>query len=241
MILVRHGHSTWNAEGIIQGSTDFPVLTKKGESHAEISHQMLADDNFDVCFANPLARSTKTTEIIWGPHQQMIIPEIDLREIDLYSFQGLLKGGGKVRFGSAFHQWRVDPVNFVIADHYPMRELWDRARNCWTKILAHDSRHVLVVAHNVVNQALVATSFGLEAEYFRVLLQSNCGVSVLNFTPRQEGDSPQICLNLLNQTPGLPVAGGKYGGREASKQIILVCNGSTQRNPEDDFFCVINH
>ena len=36
---------------------------------------------------SPLARSKKTAEIIWGSRQQQIIPEYDLREIDLYSFQ----------------------------------------------------------------------------------------------------------------------------------------------------------
>lgn len=39
-------------------------------------------------------------------------------------------------------------------------------------------------------------------------------------------------IELLMQTPGSPVAGGKSGGREASKRIILVCNGSTQGNTE---------
>ena len=48
----------------------------------------------------------------------------------------------------------------MIDGHYPVRELWERARSCWTKILAHDSRSVLVVAHNAVNQALVATAIG---------------------------------------------------------------------------------
>lgn len=50
VVLVRHGQSTWNAEGRIQGSSDFAVLTKKGEAQAETSRQMLIDDSFDVCF-----------------------------------------------------------------------------------------------------------------------------------------------------------------------------------------------
>ncbi|XP_004506138.1 probable 2-carboxy-D-arabinitol-1-phosphatase isoform X2 [Cicer arietinum] len=238
VVLVRHGQSTWNAEGRIQGSSDFSVLTNKGESQAETSRQMLINDNFDVCFASPLARSKRTAEIIWGPRQQLIIPEFNLREIDLYSFQGLLKHEGKARFGSSYQQWQVDAANFVIDGHYPVRELWDRARSCWTKILDHDSRSVLVVAHNAVNQALISTAIGLGEEYFRTLLQSNCGVSVLDFTPRSDGVSPLISLNRLNQTPGSPVAGGKSGGREASKRIILVCNGSTQGNTEDGFLFV---
>ena len=56
--------------------------------------------------------------------------------------------------------WQKDAPNFNIDGHYPLRELWDRASSCWQKILIHDSRSVLVVAHNVVNQALVATAMG---------------------------------------------------------------------------------
>ncbi|ESQ42220.1 hypothetical protein EUTSA_v10013362mg [Eutrema salsugineum] len=225
VVLVRHGQSTWNEEGRIQGSSDFSVLTKKGENQADISRQMLIDDSFDVCFASPLKRSKKTAEIIWGNRETEMIFDYDLREIDLYSFQGLLKKEGKAKFGEAFRQWQEDPANFNIDGHYPVRELWSRARSCWTGILAHESKSVLVVAHNAVNQALMATAIGLGAEYFRSLLQSNCGVSVLDFTTRADGGSPHVCLNRLNQTPKSPLAGGSSGGREASKQIILVCHG----------------
>lgn len=41
VILVRHGQSTWNAEGRIQGSSNVSVLTKKGESQAETTRQMV--------------------------------------------------------------------------------------------------------------------------------------------------------------------------------------------------------
>ena len=50
VIMVRHGESTWNAEGRIQGSSDFSVLTSKGVSQAETSRTMLEADQFDVCF-----------------------------------------------------------------------------------------------------------------------------------------------------------------------------------------------
>ncbi|KAL1199201.1 putative 2-carboxy-D-arabinitol-1-phosphatase [Cardamine amara subsp. amara] len=233
VVLVRHGQSTWNEEGRIQGSSDFSVLTTKGENQADISRQMLIHDSFDVCFTSPLKRSKRTAEIIWGSRESEMIFDYDLREIDLYSFQGLLKKQGKEKFGEAFKQWQQDPVNFSIDGHYPVRELWSRARSCWNGVLAHESKSVLVVAHNAVNQALVATALGLGTEYFRSLLQSNCGVSVLDFTPRADGGSPHVCLNRLNQTPNSPLAGGSSGGRKTSMQIILVCHG--QRDNEAAF------
>ncbi|KAH0668195.1 hypothetical protein KY285_029401 [Solanum tuberosum] len=232
VVLVRHGQSTWNAEGRIQGSSDFSVLTSKGESQAETSRQMLIDDSFDICFSSPLRRSKRTAEIIWGAREEEIITDSDMREIDLYSFQGLLKHEGKAKYGEAFRQWQIDAPNFIIDGHYPVRELWARAKSCWDKILVHESKSVLVVAHNAVNQALVATAIGLGTEYFRILLQSNCGVSVLDFTPQSEGGTPNICLNRLNQTPGSPVAGGSSAGRKTSKRIVLVCHGVSESDLE---------
>ncbi|KAI7991562.1 hypothetical protein LOK49_LG12G01735 [Camellia lanceoleosa] len=73
VVLVRHGQSTWNEEGRIQGSSDFSVLTPKGESQAETSRLMLIDDSFDVCFSSA--------------RKEEIITDSDLREIDPYSFQ----------------------------------------------------------------------------------------------------------------------------------------------------------
>ena len=59
-----------------------------------------------------------------------------------------------------YRQWQKNAANFSIDGHYPVRELWGRARSCWERILAHEGKSVLVVAHNAVNQALVATSLG---------------------------------------------------------------------------------
>ncbi|KAI5084478.1 hypothetical protein GOP47_0000647 [Adiantum capillus-veneris] len=236
VVLVRHGQSTWNAEGRIQGSSDFAVLTAKGESQAETSRQMLLSDVFDVCFHSPLARAKRTAEIIWGHRTNSMIPIDDLREIDLYGFQGLMKNEGKERYGNAYRTWQVDAANFLIDGHYPVRELWARAQKCWEEILCHSGQSILVVAHNAVNQALVATATGLGPEYFRLLLQSNCGVSVLDFAPRTIGHGlPSVCLDRLNQTPSPPVAGEQAGGRKAAFRIILVCHGATDSSVENRF------
>lgn len=232
VVLVRHGQSTWNAEGRIQGSSDLSVLTPKGVSQAETSRLMLLSDSFDACFVSPLARSRRTAEIIWDSRGKDLIPDYDLREIDLYSFQGLLKHEGKEKYGALFQQWQKNAPSCSIDGHYPVRELWDRAQSCWERILAHEGKSVLVVAHNAVNQALVATSLGLGTEFFRTLLQSNCGASVLDFTPQTGGRPPSVCLNRLNQTPNSPVSAESSAGRKSSRKIVLVCQGATQNSSE---------
>lgn len=41
VVLVRHGQSTWNAEGRIQGSSNFSRLTPKGIKQAETTQEMV--------------------------------------------------------------------------------------------------------------------------------------------------------------------------------------------------------
>lgn len=41
VVLVRHGQSTWNAEGRIQGSSDDSVLTEFGEAQAHTTREMV--------------------------------------------------------------------------------------------------------------------------------------------------------------------------------------------------------
>eukprot|EP00899_Mesostigma_viride_P008350 jgi/Mesvir1/17516/Mv08770-RA.1 len=242
VVLVRHGQSTWNKEGRIQGSSDFAVLTPKGEGQAETIRQTLANDTFDVCFRSPLARASKTADIICQGRDLALQDVHEIREIDLYSFQGLLKQEGVQRFGTEYVMWKSDPSNFEIDGHYPVRELWSRANAAWGKILAAEGASVLVVAHNAVIQALVATALGIGPSYFRTILQSNCGVSVLDFTPPfskagsrgAAGGSgatapPTVMAERLNQTPGPPVMGASseppLKGPAPRVRLLLVRDG----------------
>lgn len=80
------------------------------------------------------------------------------------------------------------------------RELWYRASLAWREILtSHDSaQSTLLVAHNAVNQALVATAIGLPPTYFRRLLQNNAATTVLDFQPSKDGP-PRVNVDRLNQ------------------------------------------
>lgn len=56
-----------------------------------------------------------------------------LREVDLYSFQGLVKAEAK---GSPrYADWSKAPHRFELDGHAPVRELWYRASVAWNSIL----------------------------------------------------------------------------------------------------------
>ena len=121
VVLVRHGQSTWNAEGRIQGSSNHAVLTDLGASQADTTREMLMGENFDIMMCSPLARSKRTAEIIWSDRKNPSIEVPQLREIDLYSLQGLLKHEGKERFGDIYKVWQKRPHELEIDGHAPVR------------------------------------------------------------------------------------------------------------------------
>jgi len=139
----------------------------------------------------------------------------DLREIDLYAFQGLDKNDKetieKREFTNAYAQWKTAPEKFEVSGHFPVVELWERGDKCWKEyifpLVLDESKSIdslLVVAHNAVNQSLLGNALGIGPEYFRRILQNNCGITKVELTTTSLGkdNSNELTLVKLNQTGG---------------------------------------
>ena len=63
MVLIRHGESTANANGVWQGQSEFP-LSEEGRRQAHRAGRALAGETFDGLYASPLGRAFETAEII---------------------------------------------------------------------------------------------------------------------------------------------------------------------------------
>ncbi|KAL6762074.1 phosphoglycerate mutase [Haematococcus lacustris] len=209
--IVRHGQSTWNAESRVQGSSDQSVLTDKGIAQARATAAMLAGQHFDCMFYSPLARAAQTADLVWAGREVPRVSLTLLREIDLYTFQGLLKADIKASYPAEYTTWQQQPDQFQLMGHYPVREMWYRASLAWHRMLGSDFAWTtgLVVAHNNTNQALVATALGLPCTMVRRLVQSNAAVSSLLLRPGEQQDQPPLVqLQCLNQSRDSPYRGG---------------------------------
>lgn len=229
-MLVRHGQSTFNAQGRIQGSSNESLLTERGQEQAHHVQRILAGVHFDCLFKSPLERASHTADIIWNNRSGNVTSLYGLREIDLFSFEGMLKSEGKRLFGDAFATWQSDPANFVIDGRMPVPELWERARTCWDDVLDSNASSILLVAHNAVLQALVCTALGVGPSYFRHLLQSNCGVSVLDFGPPEIAGDPCVVIERLNETPSFPTR--SEAPRSPGGRLVIVVHGQDEAEAE---------
>ncbi|EFJ14807.1 hypothetical protein SELMODRAFT_445834 [Selaginella moellendorffii] len=192
--LVRHGLSSWNEEGRIQGSSDKSVLTEIGVSQAQRCKHALSKIKFDKCYASPISRAKSSAEIMWSGREEPLIFLESLGEANLLFLEGMKNQDARQEFPELFKAWREDPRNFNVNGVYPVVNLWGRAKKAWAEMLAGSGQTVLVVTHKSILRALICTALGLEPERFRAIDINNSGIS--SFTVNKLGEPMLDSLNL---------------------------------------------
>ena len=211
----------------MQGSSNNSELTERGKEQAATTKTLLENANFEASFVSPLKRAQSTADIVWQSSD--VKPEVlsSLREIDLYSFQGLVKKEAEKDFADKYALWKKHPSSFEIDGHYPVKELWFRASLAWQKILRSEGTNILVVAHNAINQALLCSATGLPASYFRRFVQSNGALTAIDFFPNpSKKAAPKIVVDRMNQSPVRP-SWSKTRKESTSQKFVLIRHAAT--------------
>ncbi len=238
VVIVRHGESTFNLESRIQGRSDLSRLTSTGESQAQCVAKTLVGIPFSQAYCSPLTRAYDTARIILKEREGIPLHITEqLREIDLTAWEGLTFAEVKEKYPDDYHLWRQHPENLELEGCFPVRDLWQQARNFWQTLAQRlqtvpDNAgmvNILLVGHSGINRALISTAIGLAPHYYHRLGQDNCAISVLNF-PQGISSAPQ--LESLNITAHLGQAMPK---RKQGMRILLVRHGETQWNREQRF------
>ena len=136
LVLVRHGQSSFNAKGLIQGRTDDSLLTDIGYEQALKAGKALSKINFDKIYSSPLVRAAETAKTIEKSFEkeQEIILDNNLLEVDLSEWSGLKINEIKNKFPEIYPIWKNDPENLILKrsdnkTYKPIQELFFQARN----------------------------------------------------------------------------------------------------------------
>jgi broad specificity phosphatase PhoE len=97
LLLVRHGETDWNRDGIWQGWAD-PPLNATGRAQARALADQLRDAPFDAVYSSDLRRARETAEIVADPHGVPVVADPGLREIDIGAWSGLTRAQIEARF-----------------------------------------------------------------------------------------------------------------------------------------------
>lgn len=202
LVIVRHGQTSANLDGVWHGSTD-TALTPHGHTQAQRVADFLAQDCPDAgaLYASPLQRARHTAAPI---AEQLGLPlqvEPDLREFDL----GTWEGKTYRELMTEHRLWDEMKSNPDFAPHGGESPLGvaSRLAGSWQRIArAHPERPTIVVTHGgAISLALAYLLDGNYANWNRVM--ENCAVSELVL-------APEIRLTRFNVTSHLESESGSH-------------------------------
>jgi probable phosphoglycerate mutase len=244
VIILRHGQSSYNSQGRIQGRSDASVLTDKGRSDAQTTGEALKGLKFGAVYCSPLqrAQSTAKTVVACLDDNYEPIPDDRLLEVDLPLWENMLNSEVKEKFASEYQAWKQRPHELKMlltqadgtqTEHFPVLSLYEQAANFWQGVLPkHENETILIVAHNGINRALISTALNIPPNRYHSIQQSNCGVTVLNFAG---GFGDGVQLESLNQTSHLGQPLPSFRPEHQGPRLLLVRHGETNWNRDGKF------
>jgi phosphoserine phosphatase len=246
VIIVRHGQSTYNTEKRIQGRTDASTLTEKGRNDASLLSKALSNIQFNAIYSSPLQRAKHTADIIHSElitHSESALPQTSdkLLEIDLPLWEKMLSAEVKQKFAEDYRIWKEYPHELRMQvseagetkEHFPVLALYEQARGFWQEILSrHQGQTILIVGHNGINRALLGTALSISPSRYHCIQQSNCGISVLNFSG---GLEEPVQLESMNQTQHLGEILPSLRPNHQGVRLLLVRHGETEWNRQGRF------
>ena len=241
LVLVRHGLSSFNERGLIQGRTDDSLLTDKGYEQALQAGKALSKINFDEIYSSPLVRAAETAKTIKKcfDKKQEIIFDNNLLEVDLNEWSGLKVDEIKNKFPEIYTIWKNDPENLILKrsndkSYKPIQELFDQARNFIEDIFRihfdKDDSNILVVGHNAILRCLILLLLGKPKRGFRKIRLENASFSILNISRNDNTVKTQI--ECLNQTSHL---NKNIPNQIGDSRLFLIRHGETNWNKEGRF------
>lgn len=182
VILVRHGRTTYNAQGRPQGFLDIP-LSEEGLSQAKLLAESLKDYPIDVFIASPLSRAYVTTETVAKLHGMTIAYTDDrLREMNYGDYAGLTPEEQQQKFPEVYKTLHSRPWLVQFPNGENLRDLQYRSREAIEDAVAkYPGKTIFIGAHSRVNMAIISSVMGIDLEHFWQIGSDNTSVNVLQY------------------------------------------------------------
>ncbi len=143
---VRHGESTYNAEGRVQGQADVPLSPLGGRQGAAVAEE-LRKRRIEAVFTSPLRRASQMAEIVAAATACPLFVVDDLKEIHAGIFQHQLRRDLQVQWPEAYRRWIGEDMDYVIPGGESRRQLAARGAAALRRIAASPYRAVAVMSH----------------------------------------------------------------------------------------------
>ena len=219
VILVRHGRTSANADGVLAGWSPGVFLDADGQAQAERLGERLAGVPLAALVSSPLDRALQTADAIATRQRDGLMRHVDERI-------------GECRYG----EWEGQPLS-ALAEHplwpavqahpasvrFPggesMAQMQHRAVAAireWNETLGADATYA-VVSHGDVIKAILADALGMHLDAFQRIQVDPGSVSVVTYTPMRPfvarvNDTGSLDALRRERTDAVPHGDAPVGG-----------------------------
>jgi probable phosphomutase (TIGR03848 family) len=185
LLLVRHGRTKANADGVLAGWTPGVVLDDAGEQQARTLGARLVGVPLAAVITSPLERTVQTADLMLEAAGLSVPRHVDERV-------------GECRYGDWTGQtlkalakepmWKVvqgHPSAAVFPGGESMADMQHRAVAAvreWNTTLGADAVYA-IVSHGDVIKAILADALGMHLDQFQRLVVDPCSVSIVAYSP----------------------------------------------------------
>lgn len=177
VLILRHGTTDLNEQGLIQGSGVNPDLSVKGRAYAQKAAKNFDSSSLDAIYASPLKRAQETAQIFVD--DKKIVTDERLTELNFGSWDGK-----EIKTYKQQHPDAFDSQGLITENMYKYSVNAETRKDLEQRIASfmddlyqdHKNDRVLIVCHGVVSRMICAhyLTHG-DISYFAQL--NNCGLA----------------------------------------------------------------
>ena len=220
LLLIRHGRTDANANGVLAGRTPGVLLDEVGRSATQDLAKRLHDVKVSQVVSSPLERTIETAKILFSEDSNIAL-EDRLLECDYGDWQG-----SKLSELAVHELWPIvqqRPDEMIFPNGESMNDMSARASTAvreWDAKLTqeHGDKVVWVaVSHGDIIKAICADAMGLPLRKFQSLMIEPASVSVIHYSESGSAvsklnDTGSDWLTKLNdEAVKTPTLGGESG------------------------------
>ena len=180
LLVVRHGETTWNGAGRIQGHLDSP-LTPRGVAQARAAGARLARERIGALYSSDLGRAQETAREIAAVTALPVRIDVHLRERSFGVLEGKTWDEIATEHPIDARLLREDPFRPAPRGE-SLAQFRDRVTEALRRIAEEASaERVGIVTHGGVLGVLYRTAMGLALDTPRTYTTPNGGVNHLRF------------------------------------------------------------
>ncbi len=188
LILIRHGETHWNKDGLVQGGDSDIQLNDTGLEQARKLAAFLENEPIAAIVSSPLQRAIATAEVIARRHQLPVKTDQGLRELKVGDLEGMSLSKLTTTF-SQFLLQQQDRETIKPPNGESLVELQERVWEVVERLLErhrpgpehNEGTAVVIVSHYFVTLAIILKALELPLEYLTRFKVDLAGVSVLEF------------------------------------------------------------